>query len=103
VTPQDVVRIIEEDLTRGGATLVWLGRPLRECLQVPVRRRFLNSHSNNEPEDLWFVFEEGPNSGEGYKVVYDEDLGEFGLAVQGVTEPVLIGYYGGFVETLNSM
>jgi len=66
-------------------------------------RRFLNGHADDAPEDLWLVFEEGPTPGEGYMVVYDDGLNEFGLAVQGTTDPVVIGFYGGFVETLKSM
>jgi hypothetical protein len=103
VTPQDLIRIIEEDLAHAADSLVWHGRPLKSCLQVPRRIRVLNSHNNDEAEELWFVFEEGPNPGEGYKVVYDEDVNMFGLAVNGIKEPVLIGLYGGFMETLNSM
>jgi hypothetical protein len=103
MTPQELTRLIEEELALAGAGFVWHGRSLRECLREPAKRRFLNSHANNAPEDLWLVFEEGPTSGEGYMVVYDEGLNEFGLAVHGTTDPVLIGIYGGFVETLNSM
>jgi len=36
-------------------------------------------------------------------VVYDDGLNEFDLVVHGTTDPVVIGFYGGFVETLNSM
>ncbi len=103
MTPKDLTRIIEEELARAGPGFVWHGRALGECLQEPKKLRFLNSHNNDEAKELWLVFEEGPEPGEGYKVVYDEDLSLFGLAVNGITDPVLIGLYGGFVETLNSM
>lgn len=103
MTSQEIIRLIEEDLKNAGSRFVWSGRPLVECLLDPKKQRFLNSHQNNAPEELWLVFEEGPKSGEGYKVVYDEDLKMFGLAVNGISEPVLLGLYGGFVETLNSM
>ena len=103
VTPQQLTRLIEEDLKQAGTAFVWHGRSLSKCLQEPEKRRFLNSHADNTPEDLWLVFEEGPTPGEGYMVVYDESSNEFGLAVQGITDPVVIGLYGGFVETLNSM
>ncbi len=103
MVPQELTRIIEDDIVHAGAAFVWTGRPLRECLQEPKKAIFLNSHNNNEAEELWFVFEEGPEPGEGYKVVYDEELNLFGLAVNGIAEPVLVGLYGGFIETLNSM
>ncbi len=103
MTPQDLIHLIERDTALNQSKLSWHGRPFQQCLQEPRKVRVLNSHSNNDPEELWLVFEEGPNPGEGYKVVYDETLGIFGLAVAGTPEPVLIGLYGGFVETLNSM
>ena len=103
MTPLELTRIIEDDIKRAGSAFTWQGRSLSECLREPSKQRFLNSHNNDEPEELWFVFEEGPQPSEGYKVVYDEELEMFGLAVNGITEPVLIGLYGGFVETLNSM
>jgi hypothetical protein len=103
VTPQNLARIIEDDLAHAGPDFVWYGRPLGECLQVPIKIRILNSHNNDAAEELWFVFEEGPKPGEGFKVVYDEGASMFGLAVNGIKEPVLIGLYGGFVETLNAM
>jgi hypothetical protein len=103
VTPQQLTHLIQEDLKQAGTAFVWHGRPLDECLQKPEKRRFLNSHADNAPEDLWLVFEEGPTPGHGYMVVYDESLNEFGLAVQGTPDPVVIGIYGSFLETLNSM
>lgn len=103
MTPQELTRLIEEDLVRAGTACAWRGRPMSQCLQNPAKRRFVNSRSDDATEDLWLVFEEGPKPGEGYMVVYDEELDEFGLAVQGTGDPVVIGFYGGFVETLNSM
>lgn len=103
MTPQELSRLIAEELKSTDSLTGWRGRPLRECLLEPKKQRFLNSHNDNEPEDLWLVFEEGPNLGEGYKIVYDEELNLFGLAVNGVHEPVLVGLYGNFLETLRSM
>ncbi len=103
MTPAELVRLIEADLARAGTAFTWGGRPLSQCLQKPAKRRFLNSRDDDAPEELWLVFEEGPEPGEGYMVVYDEQSDEFGLAVQGSADPVVIGFYGGFVETLNSM
>ena len=103
MTPQELTSLIEADLERAGSGFVWHGRPLRDCLLKLAKRCFLNGRTNDAPEDLWLVFEEGPNPGEGYMVVYDDGLNEFGLVVHGDTDLVVIGIYGGFVETLNSM
>ena len=95
--------MIDEDLRTAGSRLAWQGRPIEECLLKPKKAQFFSSIQDEEPEDLWLVFEEGPNPGEGYKVVYDEALRMFGLATNGINKPVIVGFYGGFVETLNSM
>ena len=98
---RELSRLIENDLATH--KLVWHGRPIDQCLVEPVEITCLNSHASNQPERYWLVFEEGPNPGQGYKVVYDEELCEFGLAVAGEVEPIIIGIYGSFVETLHSM
>jgi hypothetical protein len=103
MTPQALLQLIGDEIKNSNEPIFWPGRPIPECLLEPKRQRFLNSHNNDEPEELWLVFEEGPNPGEGYKMVYDEELNLFGLAVEGEKEPVLIGFYGNFLETLNSM
>lgn len=103
MTSDEISRIIAEDLRSASTQLAWYGRPLEECLLTPRRMPFFSSLQDEEPEDLWLVFEERPTPGEGYRVVFDEDLRMFGLATSGADKPVLIGLYGSFVETLNSM
>jgi hypothetical protein len=103
VTSSELSQLIAIDLAAHQGQMIWGGRPLDRCLVKPTKIVCLNSHAENQPENYWLVFEEAPSPGEGYKVVYDEELREFGLAVAGVVEPVVIGIYGGFVDTLNSM
>lgn len=103
MTPQELTRLIEEDIASNRDAFHWYGRPFRDCLREPRKIRVLDSFRNDEPEDLWLVFEEASGEEQGYKVVYHESLGAFGLAVAGTPEPVLIGFYGGFVDTLNAM
>ena len=56
--------------------------------------------------ELWLVLEEKPETKGGYKIVYDEKSGLFGLAASG--EPLLPGDTfegprGTFIETLEAM
>jgi hypothetical protein len=58
---------------------------------------------NDEPEDYVLVFIEG--DGNGYQIVFDESMNEFGLTIKnrsgfGYT---FIGYYGSFCETVDNM
>ena len=70
---------------------------------MPEERRFLDASNQNEPVTLWLVFAESAQPLAGYSVVYSEQERAFGLVTPGTVEPVLLGFYGGFVETLNSM
>ena len=58
----------------------------------------------NEIVEVWLVFEENPTERNGYKIIYSEDQG-FGLMIPGIDEnvPIIIGFYGSFLETLFGM
>jgi hypothetical protein len=103
VTPVELSHLIAQDIARNGDSLKWHGRPIAECLRVPEQRRFLDASNRNEPVTLWLVFTESPESEGGYSVVYSEQESAFGLVTSGALEPVLLGFYGGFVEALHSM
>jgi hypothetical protein len=61
---------------------------------------------DDELIELWLVLEEHPEHRGGYKVVYDESTGGFGLAAPGRTPADVPGYfgeYGDFMEALAAM
>jgi hypothetical protein len=64
---------------------------------------FEDSFNKGEIVQLWLVLEERPDDKDGYKIVYDPSDNEFGLATPGTELPVLISFYGSFVETLEGM
>ena len=101
MTPDEVARIIEDDLKRN--CLNWNGRPFRDCLRTPEKVRVGNPLGEGGTEEVWLVFEESATPEKGYRVVFDEEAGLFGLAVPGTPNLVVIGLYGGFVKTLQSM
>jgi hypothetical protein len=52
----------------------------------------------------WIVLEECPETMDGYKIVYDESRGRFGLAMRTEEgELHYLGAYGGFMKTLDAM
>lgn len=103
MTPEELSAIIARDLETHRQSLHWRGRPLQECLRYPVLRSFANSSTEGEEIELWLVFEEVLEAGQGYRVVYSENEQLFGLAVAGHEQDVFIGFYGGFTDTLNAM
>jgi hypothetical protein len=70
---------------------------------TPEKRTYING-MNGEKIELWLVLEEDPKERKGYKIIFDETQGIFGLATTQQGGPdVFIGIYGTFMETLESM
>jgi hypothetical protein len=85
------------------------GCDLRRCLMSPELREYDDRRAGRPLVDpaptvrLWLVLEELREDRRGYKIVYDESAGLFGLAVSGTARDVFIGCYGSFLETLRGM
>lgn len=80
------------------------GVDLRKCLVDPEKHKFRNGCDENVFLDLWLVLEEDPGNKSGYKIVYDEEDDNYGLAMSDVRHGLTyIGTYGTFMETLQSM
>jgi hypothetical protein len=75
-------------------------------LSVPIKRQFYNDWSK-EIEDYWIVFDEIPNDNkEGYLIIYDDSLNEFGLATKtSLTKDkgLFIGLHGSFIDAFIGM
>jgi hypothetical protein len=79
------------------------GIDLRTCLVTPERRRYIDA-GGRETIELWLVLEEDPSERKGYKIVFDESAGRFGLATTQQNGPdVFLGLYGSFMKTLEAM
>jgi hypothetical protein len=60
------------------------------------------TNDNDEPEDFTLVFVEG--DGNGYQIVFDESMNQFGLAIRNkMGGYTFVGYNGTFCETLDNM
>lgn len=72
--------------------------------RASVRNTFPHPDSPNPKYlDLWIVLEENPGATEGYIIVFDEENRRFGLASASGTQPIFLGWHGGFVDTLQGM
>ena len=81
---------------------------LRKCLVLPpIRARFKCVGIPDEPlavVELWIVLEEDPIKKDGYKIVFDEEYREFGLAMlDGDGDLSFLGRYGDFLTILECM
>lgn len=101
----EVSAIIEQEIDGNWSRSNAHGVDLKRCLIVPpVKRIYEDSFKEGETLALWLVLEEIPESSTGYKIVFDEASGMFGLAISGAhNNDVLIGFYGTFLETLEGM
>jgi len=103
LTSEEVILIINEEI-KGNFNISNLhGVDLKKCLINPIRQKYVSSLDENIELELWTVFEE-TEGGKRYKIFYDEGENSFGLGMNGFKhELVYLGYYGTFLETLNSM
>jgi hypothetical protein len=112
MSPAEVSKIIADEVASAGED--WLTRPgnnphrlvLRKCLVGPQRvtcRNTFPAFRSGKPFEAWLVLEELPNSNDGYLIIFDEELGKFGLACGTSREPAFIGWHGSFLDTVKGM
>jgi hypothetical protein len=108
MTAEDVRELVEREIAGDWSQTNLHGCDLRRCL-VPAK--LLEYDDSNGPFDagpapvvwMWLVLEELPTDRSGYKIVFGETAGMFGLAVPGIPRDVFLGYYGSFLETYRAM
>ena len=105
MTPGEVRDIIEREIAGDRSRRNAHGCDFDRCLVEPHLVEFENSGYPGATGTvvLWVVLEEDPESGDGYKIVFEEAAGKFGLAVPGERLPVYIGRYGSFLRTFDAM
>ena len=102
-TPTIIDAIIDRDLRGHPDFFNSHGVDLATCRVTPTRISCANRFDGNRPIELWLVLRETPDSAGGYLVVFDEERGMFGLAIDGAPMPVFLGLYGSFTKTLAGM
>ena len=101
--PAEVSSLIHREIgnrwDRTNAHGVDLGR----CLVLPEKRTYVLD--GGESDEFWLVLEEDPVGHSGYQIVFDEELGLFGLAMANLDghPDLVIGLYGTFLQTLEAM
>lgn len=102
--PAEVSKIIEHEIGGDWDRPNPHGVDLRTCLVTPECRMFTDPVDDTQTCKLWLVLEEEPKTRGGYKIVFDEVSGQFGLAITDQHgRDVFLGYYGTFLETLDGM
>lgn len=100
---EEIKKIIARELDESKSVSNWHGVSLHECLVNPTKRNYEDSFNQGEVIELWLVLEECPNEKDGYQIVFDEKMHEFGLALPGNELDLFLGYYGSFLEALEGM
>ena len=109
MTAEAVRELVEREVAGDWSLSNAHGCDLRRCLVQPELREYDDCGGGRplvEPYPvirLWLVLEETPEDRDGYKIVYGEEAGMFGLAVPGTARDVFIGYYGSFLGTYRGM
>ena len=101
MTSEDIEKLIRSEIGDKMNTSNLHGINLAECLIKPVKQKYISALDNSKTFDLWTVLIE---SEDGYRIFYDEDENEFGLANSSLNDDLVhLGYYGTFLETLAGM
>lgn len=109
MTAEAVRELVEREIAGDWSRTNAHGCDLRRCLIPPELREHDDCGGGRplvEPYPvirLWLVLEETPGDRDGYKIVFGEEAGMFGLAVSGSPRDVFIGYYGSFLDTYRGM
>ena len=101
--PSEIQKIIEAEIAGNWDRWNPHGVKLRTCLVTPEKKTY-GLHGGGTQE-LWLVLEENPETHFGYRIVFDEQTGKFGLAMDQMSDPVdfYLGPYGSFLTTLDAM
>ena len=110
MTHDEVKNLVREQIDGQWDATNAHGVDLRRCLIPPVRvsmkatRPVPNGVAVEEVITVWIVLEECPDTRAGYKIVLEEDAGEFGLAMTcDDGQFFYLGRYGDFMTTLDAM
>lgn len=103
MTSEEVRALVEREIGDDWLRTNWHGCDLRCCLVTPELQDYEDWRTPPSVVRLWRVLEEGAEDRSGYKIVFDEQSGLFGLAIPGVSRDVVIGWYGTFLETYDGM
>jgi hypothetical protein len=102
MTLETVQKLIQDEVAGNWSQINDHGCDLRKCMVQPELREY-DDRGSGHLIKMWLVFEEYPEDRSGYKIVYGEKVGMFGLAGPGTQRDVFIGYYGTFLETYHAM
>ena len=109
MTAADVSKLIADEMARAGAGFLAdppnnpHGLDLRRCLAEPTRVTCTDGFEKGRQFDAWLVLEERPDGDNGYRIIFEEESGKFGLAVGPREDLVFIGFSGLFLTTVEGM
>jgi hypothetical protein len=108
---EDLAEIVRKQIGGNWSRSNWHGVDLAHSLVSPTKisvidRRVSDGTIKDKVIPVWLVLEESVEKRDGYKIVFDEKTGHFGLATPGFSSdahPVLCGWYGDFMTTFEAM
>ncbi|MFH1731387.1 MAG: hypothetical protein ABIF82_07035 [Planctomycetota bacterium] len=104
MTAEEVTTLINREVGADRKRTNAHGCTLERCLVTPSPAHFKCGPDASETVVVWLVLEEDFDQRNGYKIVYGEDKGMFGLAMR-VADGTdwFVAWYGSFLETYDAM
>ena len=103
MTAEDIKVIIELELKADLDVFKDYSPDFNTTILFPVKQKYKRSNDATEAYVRWTVFEERKDK-QGYKIYFDENSKQFGLALNSDSvELIDIGLYGSFLKTLYSI
>src|SRR4051812_40436099 len=84
MTRKEISQMIEKEINGDWSISNWHNCDLKKCLVSPKRKEM---RFGDEIKKVWIVLEENSETLEGFKVFFDEEAKQFGLAMHSDSSP----------------
>lgn len=101
MTRKEITQIIEKEISGDWSITNWHNVDLKRCLVRP-RKKLFNNYKD-KPEKFWLVLEECPETLECFKIVFNDETKQFGLAQFSEPYDFILGWHDSFLAAFKAM
>ena len=98
--PKEISLLIEKEIGGDWSITNWHNCDLKRCLIRPKKRKI---QFGAEIKEVWIVLEEKPETLEGFKVFFDDEIKKFGLVMPSNSFDYAVNSLDTFLAAFKSM